>query len=188
LGYLADVMKNLSSLSTAVGAPALGRSARSARRGLRQLGARGFTIAEVVMATLVLMISIGSTLVVLGRGFAALDSARCITYASQIMQSEFEKMRLTQWGDGNAAGTGHTGVTAYPTTPTIVPHDTSFFETGDIGSRMTMTRTAADVTSETGKMIMVKLTITWTTHDGRTVSRSYTTYYGKNGLYDYFSA
>jgi hypothetical protein len=63
--------------------------------------------------------------------------------------------------------------------------DTSFITAGDIGSRMTLTRIAADV--HTG-MIKVTLTITWTTFDGRTLSRSYITYYGKNGLYDFFVA
>ncbi|HEX2852097.1 MAG TPA: hypothetical protein VHO24_02580 [Opitutaceae bacterium] len=145
----------------------------------------GFTIVEVAMAAGVMALAIGSSLVVMGRGFGHLDSARCISYASQIMQSELEKMRLTQWGDGTTAGTGTTGVTAFPAAVTTVTIPASFFTAGDIGSRMTMTRRAEDV--HTG-MIKVTLTITWTTYDRRTLSRSYITYYGKNGLYDYFAA
>ena len=153
--------------------------------GPRRKQDSGFTIFEVAIAAAVMAFAITTSLVVMGRGFASLDSARCISYSSQIMQSELEKMRLTHWGDGTTAGTGTTGVSAYPTTATNVPIDTSFVTAGDIGSRMTMTRTATDV--HTG-MIKITLTITWTTFDRRSMSRSYVTYYGQNGLYDFFVA
>jgi hypothetical protein len=146
---------------------------------------KGFTILEVVFAAAVMAFAIATSIIVMGRGFASLDTARCLSYASQIMQSELEKMRLTQWGDGASAGTGTTGVTAFPTVETNVPIDTTFVTAGDLGSRMSMKRIAADV--HTG-MIKVTLTITWTTFDQRTLSRSFVTYYGKNGLYDYFIA
>src|SRR6266498_786212 len=110
---------------------------RSAPSGSRR---GGFTILEVMIATFVLALVIGSSLIVLGRGFASLDEARCISYASQIMQSELEKMRLTTWGDGASAGTGTTGVTWYATTPTAVTISNTFFTAGDVGSRMTMMR------------------------------------------------
>lgn len=142
------------------------------------------TIVEVAVAMCVLALAIGTSLTVLARGFDSLDSARCISYASQIMQSEMEKMRLTSWGNGTTAGTGTTGVTAYSTTPTTITVDSSFYSTGDVGSRMTVTRTASDV--HTG-MIKISFTISWTTHDGHAMSRTYFSYYGKNGLYDFFS-
>jgi Tfp pilus assembly protein PilV len=145
----------------------------------------GFTIFEVTMAAAVMALAIMSTLVAMGRAFAPLDSARCISYASQIMQSEMEKMRLTTWGDGTTAGTGTTGITAYATSATNLPIDTTFTTAADLGSRMTLTRTASDVHAG---MIKVTLTITWTTADRRTLTRSYITYYGKNGLYDFFVA
>lgn len=162
------------------------RTFQSRTESRQRFGTGAFTILEVLIATVVMTFAIGSSLIALGRGFAALDSARCISYASQIMQSEFEKMRLTQWGDGTAgAGSGTTGVSAYPTTETEVTIDSSFFTAGDIGSRMRLYRTATDVHDG---MIMFKLTIKWTTRDGRALQRSYITYYGKNGLYDYFIA
>ena len=150
-----------------------------------------FTIFEVSMAAAVLALAIMSTLVAMGRAFAPLDSARCISYASQIMQSEMEKMRLMSWGTGTTAGTGAlvggavTTITAIPTAVTNLPIDTTFTTAGDLGSRMTMTRTASDI--HTG-MIQITLKITWTTADRRTLTRTYTTYYGQNGLYDFFVA
>lgn len=137
------------------------------------------------MAAAVMALAISTSITVLGRGFASLDTARCISYASQIMQSEMEKMRLTQWGDGTAAGNGTTGITAYSTSPTAIAIDSTFVNAGDLGSRMSITRTASDV--HTG-MIKVTYVITWTTFDRRTLSRTYTTYYGQKGLYDFFSA
>jgi hypothetical protein len=143
----------------------------------------GFTIFEVAMAAAVMALAISTSIVVMSRGFNNLDSARCFSYASQIMQSELEKMRLTKWGNGTAAGNGTDGVTAYATSLTTLPIDASFTSAGDVGSRMTMTRIAENV--HTG-MIKVTLRISWKAIDGRTLSRSYVTYYGQNGLYDYF--
>jgi hypothetical protein len=151
-------------------------------RGLPRSQA-GFTIMEVAMAAAVMALAISTSIVVMSRGFNNLDSARCFSYASQIMQSELEKMRLTKWGNGTAAGNGTEGVTAYSTSLTTLPIDASFTTAGDVGSRMTMTRIAENV--HTG-MIKVTLRISWKTIDGRSLSRSYVTYYGQNGLYDYF--
>lgn len=143
------------------------------------------------MAAGVMALAIMSALVAMGRAFSPLDSARCISYASQIMQSEMEKMRLTSWGNGTAAGNGTTGITAYKTAAQapggeVVDFSLSGFSTaGDLGSRMRLTRLAEDVHAG---MIKITLTITWTTTDRRTLSRSYITYYGQNGLYDFFAA
>ena len=137
------------------------------------------------MAAAVMALAISSSILVMGRAFNSVDSARCISYASQIMQGELEKMRLTQWGNGTAAGNGTTGVTSYSTTTADLPIAASFTTAGDVGSRMTMTRIAANVHAG---MIRVTLTISWRTFDGHLMSRSYTTYYGQNGLYDFFVA
>ena len=152
-------------------------------RGWLSPGKEGFTIIEVVMATMVLALAIGSALTVLARGFSSLDSARCFSYASQIMQGELEKMRMTPWGDGTAAGNGSTGVTSYPTASTPVSISSTYLTSGAPVSRMALTRTVADV--HTG-MLKVTFTMQWTTFDGQTMSRDYTTYYAKKGLYDYF--
>jgi hypothetical protein len=50
-----------------------------------------------------------------------------------------------------------------------------------------MDREVADlVTGTTAGMRRIKLTVTWRNYDGRYLSRSYTAYYGQNGLYDYY--
>lgn len=135
------------------------------------------------MAAAVMAMAISTSIMVMGRGFNNLDSARCFSYASQIMQSELEKMRLTKWGNGTAAGNGNEGITAYKATLENLPIDATFTSAGDVGSRMTMTRIAENVHAG---MIKVTLRISWKTIDGRAMSRSYVTYYGQNGLYDFF--
>jgi len=149
---------------------------------------RGFTLIEVIVATFVMALAIGTSLKVLGQGFASLDSARCLSYASQIMQSELEKMRLTSWGDGTAAGNGTTGISAYSATYTYPTIPAIYTNAGDIGSRMTMVRTAENAPGHSTGMIKITYTITWSTRNGRTMSRSYVTFYAQNGLYDFFSA
>lgn len=137
------------------------------------------------MAMCVLTLAIGTALTVVARGFSSIDTARSLSYASQIMQSEFEKMRLEDWGNGTAAGSGTTGVTAYPVGPSALTIASTFYSTGDAGSRMTMTRKVENV--HTG-MLKITLTIQWKSITGRTLSRSYITYYGKKGLYDFFTS
>lgn len=126
------------------------------------------------MAAIVMALAITTSITTMQRGFLSLDTARNITIAGQIMQSEFEKMRLVPW----------TTVDGYPTgTETALAVDSSFSSNTFIGNRFTMTR-RVDVV-RTG-MKKITLTVTWRSYDGRDISRSYTSYYGQNGLYDYF--
>lgn len=149
-------------------------SLRRPHRGNR----RGFTIFEVGLAAAVMAFAIASSITVMQRAFLALDTARTITYAAQIMQNELEKMRLLNWAT----------VGAYSSTATNVAISSTFTSTS-IGTRFTgMTRTATPIrTGPNAGMMEITLTVTWRTMDGRTLSRSQKTYYGQNGLYDYFS-
>jgi Tfp pilus assembly protein PilV len=141
------------------------------RAGLR----RAFTIAEVMVAACVMALVITTSITTMQRAYLALDAARGTSYAAQMMQTEMEKIRLQNWST----------VSAYSATSTPVTIDSSFTNNSYIGNRYTMTRTATAV--HTG-MMQITLTISWATYDGRTLSRSYTTYYGHNGLYDYVSS
>jgi type II secretory pathway pseudopilin PulG len=150
---------------------------RITRRGPE--GAAGFTIFEVGMAAAIMALALVSSITVMQRAFNALDTARAITYATQIMQNEMEKMRLLNWAT----------VSAYPTTATTVTIDSAFTNTS-IGSRFIgMTRAVETIhTNTNGGMRKITLTVSWKTVDGRTLTRSFVTYYGQNGLYDYFSS
>jgi hypothetical protein len=182
LGYLADVMKNLSSLSTAVGAPALGRSTRSARRGLHRLGVKGFTIAEVVMATFVLTFAIGSSLIALQSGFNAIDYARCTTLAGQVLQSQMEKLRLLTWAQLTDTTTGP-GANAHHT----FSPDNAIGSATQLARFTSYTQTIADAPAPfASTMKDITLTATWAGLDGQSHSLSYVTRYAQNGISDFF--
>ena len=126
-----------------------------------------------MMAAAIMSLAIATSITTMQRAFLALDTARNVTLAGQIMQSELEKMRLKDW----------TTVSGYDTGPTTLTIDTSFTSNAAIGSRFTLTRQVATVHTD---MRQITFTVSWHSYDARALSRSYTTYYGKNGLYDYF--
>lgn len=133
-----------------------------------------FTLLEVMIAATILALAITTSITTLQRGFAALDSARKITLAGQLMQSELEKLRLEDWSR----------VSAYPATQDITGTiEAAFSASAAITHSFRLTRRVDDIHDG---MKQITLTTTWTTHDGRPVARSYSTYYGRNGLYDYF--
>jgi type II secretory pathway pseudopilin PulG len=150
----------------------LTRVLRSPRRTCR----RAFTIAEVMVAGAVMAFAITTSITTMQRAFVSLDSARNITLAGQIMQSELEKMRLKDW----------TVISNYAAGPTTLSIDTAFTTNATIGNRFTLTRTVTSPDSTVPDLKEIKLTVTWRGYDGREASRYYVTYYGKNGLYDFF--
>lgn len=133
----------------------------------------GFTILEVMLAAIVMAFAITTSITTMQRGFLTLDTARNTTIAGQIMQSEFEKMRLAPWAT----------IDAYASSTNPLSVDSSFTSNAYIGTRFSMARTVTLI--RTG-MKQITLTVTWRNYDGRSISRSYSSYYGQNGLYDYF--
>lgn len=133
----------------------------------------GFTILEVMMASIVMAFAITTAITTLQRGFLALDTARNTTLAGQIMQSELERMRLKDWATVDAYAAG-------PTTLTLDPIYTS---NAAIRDRFVLTRTTSEVHADMKK---ITFSINWRSTDGRDLTRTYSAYYGKNGLYDFF--
>lgn len=149
----------------------------SSRRGT--IGANdGFTILEVMLAAIILVLAITTSITTMQRSFQSIDTARGMTLAGQIMQSEIERIRLRDWAT----------VQGYSTTETPLAIDATFANNGYvanlIASRgLTLTRTASDPETD---LRQITMKVTWRNIDGRTMSRSYTTYYGRYGIYDYF--
>lgn len=133
--------------------------------------AAAFTILEVMVATIVLVFAITSSLTVMQSGFQALDTARNLTTAGQIMENEMENLRLKNWTQiqsledaGNA---------------TVAPNPSL----GAAATRFTCMRTISDLKAD---MKQITLTTIWSGADGRTHTASYLNRYGKNGLNDYY--
>jgi len=148
-------------------APRIRADARCRRR------AGGFTIFEVAVAASVLALAIGTAIAAMQRTFLALDTARNLETAGGIMQCELEKERLFSWAQINNA--------------TYLPViDTSFTRNPSTAGRFTLSRSLVTLAQHSGQMVQITLTVSWRNYDGRSLSRSYTTYYGQNGLYAYF--
>ena len=133
----------------------------------------GFSLLEVMIAVAVLALAITTAITTMQRAFLALDFARKVTLAGQIMQSEFEKIRLMDWKTLTDP--------ARPATQDITATALAGF-TNAITNTFTVTETVGDVHAN---MKQITVTTTWKGYDGRVFTRTYMTYYGKDGLYDY---
>ena len=128
---------------------------------------RGFTIAEVMVSATVLAVGIVGVVTVSQSGLQALDTARNLAAASQLMQSEMERVRLMSWAQMQALqDSGQTAVTLE----------------GAPG-RYACSREIRDL--KTG-MKEITLIATWKGYDGRPHTARLITRYGRTGLNDYF--
>jgi prepilin-type N-terminal cleavage/methylation domain-containing protein len=130
---------------------------------------RGFTLVEVMVASTVLVFGIVTAVTTSQRGLQALDTARHLTAASQIMQSEMERLRLLNWSQLSTLQ--QSGVNAVTPDP------------GTDSARFTCTRAITDL--KTG-MKQITLTTVCRGYDGREHTARLITRYGKSGLNDYF--
>ena len=127
----------------------------------------GFTIVEVMVAAAVLALGIASVVTVSQRGLQALDTARNLAGASQLMQSEMERLRLMSWVQLQAV---------QDSGETTVPLE------GPAG-RYVCTRQIQDVKANMKEIVLVA---TWKGYDGRGHTARLITRYGRTGLNDYF--
>ena len=141
----------------------------------------GFTIIEVAMATFVMALGIASSIIAMQMGFKALNVARDSTLASQIMQSEIERIRLMPWANASAAVDS---ITELPATENV-SLATMFTSNTQIAAKFTVTRSVT-VDVARADVRYITLSVSWNSYDGRTHTRSFTTMYCKNGLYDYY--
>ena len=135
---------------------------------------RGFTLVEVLIAAFVLTTGLVGSLSALMQAFDLIDNARNKTLAGQIVQSDLETTRLFSYANLPAGGT-------ITLSPEIVA----------LGKGFAAQRTVSDVagcTDANGNVTMrsVSVEVRWRDFRGRSHTYTYTTYYGKGGLSDYF--
>lgn len=129
----------------------------------------GFTLVEVMVASTVLVFGIVTAVTTSQRGLQALDTARNLTAASQIMQSEMERIRLLSWTQlQTLQQSGNTAVTLVA---------------GTDPGRFACTR---EITDSKPDMKQITLAANWRGYDGREHTARLITRYGKSGLNDYF--
>ena len=150
----------------------------------------GFTIVEVAMATFVLAFGIATSLTALQYGMRQVDTARSMTFAGQIVQSEIEILRLQNWAQIVALQTAQPSATA-PTqidpATTITSGSSSTLDTrlASIASRFVCTRLIEDISGRSS-IKRITLQVAWEGIDGRMHNLSFQTRYARNGLSDYF--
>lgn len=136
------------------------------------------------MATFVMAFGIATSIIALQMGFRAIDVARDSTIASQIMQSEIERLRLLPWN--NTSTTAVDSIAELPTTPETVSLTTMFTTSAALIAKYQVTRTVTPDSTRPSDVRYITLQVGWNSYDGRRHTRSFTTMYAKNGLYDYY--
>lgn len=139
----------------------------------RQRSQRGVTIIEVAMAAMIMALVLSTAVTTLQRAFISLQNARDLNIASQMLQSEMEKMRLADWATVNS----------FTASATTVSLDPAFTANPFVGNRFTLSRTVTDPKADTR---IITLRLVWQGADNRPLSRHLAMRYSRNGLYDYF--
>lgn len=159
-------------------------------RPARRTGARAFTILETMMATFVMALGISTSILAMQQGYKFLDVARGTTLASQILQSEIERIRMMSWGTVSAMATATDTVAPIPAgSPAgveVFDGATYFSSSATLTGDYTITRTVTLDSTRSTDVALITISVEWNTYDGRTQTRRFQCKYMKNGLYDYY--
>jgi Tfp pilus assembly protein PilV len=132
-------------------------------------GEAGFTLAEAIVATLILAIVMASVLAVASQSARYLTDIRRTARASQVLQQEMEYIRLLDWAALQSLTNTFTD-----------PNDTNHIYTG------TITQSSYDTYGlTTTTVVEVTLTVTWTNQVNRVLTNTLTTLVGNGGLNKY---
>ncbi len=145
---------------------------------------RAFTIAEVAIASLVLLFGITSAIVAMQIGYKSLDLARTLTLSSQVLQSEIELVRMKPWGEIKGFPEGD----PVDLEPSLAPtgHEDKFRLPTEFTLHRVVNTIRQDPSTSEPLMREIIITATWKTIDGKIHRRSTSTQYCKEGLNDYY--
>lgn len=149
----------------------------------RAPGQRGVTLMEVLIATTLVVISIGSSLGALSAGMGYMRHARMTTLADQVTQSAMEQLRLA-----NYSAISTYAAQSQPVSFNHIVTAGNFATTFTSG--MTVQVAFANLTaSAPGTLGKTRLTITTTwAENGVTYTRKTTSIFTEKGLSDYIYA
>jgi len=161
------------------------------RRARRPLGApvgtrsraAGFTIFEVAVAGAVMALGIATSILAMQSSFRTIDVARDTTLASQILQSEMERLRLMAWN--NTATAAVDSICELPEKEEV-SLASMFTSSAAVAARFRVVRTVEVDSTRPTDVRYITIYVQWRTSDGRTQQRSFRSMYAKNGLYDYY--
>lgn len=127
------------------------------------------------MSAFVMAFGIATSIVAMQTGFKAIDLARGTTMASQLMQSEMERVRMLSW----------TAITALPEKEEV-DLSTYFSTNPEIINKYQVVRVVEIEAARPDDVREITIYVTWSGYDGRRHQRSFKSMYAKNGLYDYY--
>jgi len=130
----------------------------------------GFTLIEVMVATVLLLVILGGGFGALVQGHRLVEAARDETRASQILQSELEDIRTYDWAT----------LTALNATASYSPQE-SF--TDAYSTRYAIRR---NISTRSATQRRIRLQVDWTDNGGSSHMREFVTLISKDGLYDYY--
>ncbi len=145
----------------------------NASSNLRRTATRAFTLVEVAVSVFVLSLVLTTAITTAQRAYSTLDTARNISTASTILQTQMENERLFTWAK----------ITDTTYQPTL---GSTFLRNPTVAGRFTISRAVAAVSGRTTQ-VQVTLTVRWRNYDGRSLARSFTTYYTQGGLNDFYA-
>jgi Tfp pilus assembly protein PilV len=129
----------------------------------------GFSLVEVMAASCVLMLGLGGTVLTVKTSLATISHSRHLGVASQVMQSEIERLRLRSWTQIQAIQDSGDHTVAVNELPA--------------GSNLSCTRRIADVRDGLKE---ITIETTWGGGTGRVHTARLVTRYARSGLNDYF--
>ena len=138
------------------------------------------------MASFVMAFGIATSIVAMQVGFKNIDLARGTTLASQILQSEMERLRLMSWTTMSAMATAAGSPSGQATGTTVFDGATYFSSNPDLVGKYTITRSVTADATRPSDVMYINIEVAWTGYDGRAHKRSFQSMYAKNGLYDYY--
>ena len=125
------------------------------------------------MSVFVLALVITTAVTTTQRAYSNLDTARNISTASSILQTQVENERLFTWAK-------LTDTTYQPTL------GAAFLRNPTVAGRFALSRTVTPIPDRSGQMVQVTVTVRWRNYDGRSLARSFTTYFTQGGLNDFY--
>ena len=142
------------------------------------------------MSSFVMAFGIATSIIAMQTGFKSIDLARGTTLASQIIQSEMERVRMLSWTTVTALSTATDTVAPFPTgSPAgieMFDGATYFSSNPAIAGKYTITRTVEPDSTRPTEVMNLTVQVSWLGYDNRAHTRSFRSMYAKNGLYDYY--
>ena len=129
----------------------------------------GYTLAEVMIASIIMALVLVSVMGIVGRSVRYLSDIRRTSRSSQVLQQEMENIRLMTWSQIQALPNSFSD-----------PNDPNHLYAGTVSTR------SFDTYSGTTTVLAVTLTITWTNQSAsRVLTNTLTTLVCNGGLNKY---